>query len=454
MTKRLTPLDLTKNELQNAVIQNLAGAPGSPVKGQIYFDSTANVMYWYSGTVWVAAQGGAAVSYGSPAASAVGDASADGVATTVTRSDHKHAREAFGAVTAQTSFGAASSNGAAATVTRSDHTHGTPLHDAAAHSAILGNVTAQTAFGGASANGSAGTVSRSDHLHGTPTHVDADHSAIHLNALAAPTASVAMGGQLLTGLGTPVSGTDAATKAYVDGLSQGLDVKTSVRALSTTLVGGTASGPQTVDGVSVIAGERVLINNGSLATNGIYVVAAGTWARAADMDVWAEVPGAFTFVEEGTVYADTGWVSTANASGTLGTTGITWTQFSGAGAITAGAGLTQSGTTLNIGAGLGITVNADDIAATFAGTGAANTVARSDHTHSAASTSVSANCAAATSTVVNHNLGTRDVIVNVYRTTTPWDTVECDVERTDTNNVTVRFSVAPAAGDYRIVVQA
>jgi hypothetical protein len=64
----------------------------------------------------------------------------------------------------------------------------------------------------------------------------------------------------------------------------------------------------------------------------------------------------------------------------------------------------------------------------------------------------SAACAAATSTVVNHAFGTRDVLVSVIRSTTPWDEVECDVEATDTNNVTVRFAVAPAAGDYRITV--
>ena len=82
--------------------------------------------------------------------------------------------------------------------------------------------------------------------------------------------------------------------------------------------------------------------------NGIYLVAAGAWTRATDMDTWAEVPGAFTFIEQGTLYADTGWVCTSNAGGTLGTTPITWVQFAGVGSYTAGTGLTLTGTQFSI----------------------------------------------------------------------------------------------------------
>jgi hypothetical protein len=82
--------------------------------------------------------------------------------------------------------------------------------------------------------------------------------------------------------------------------------------------------------------------------NGIYLVAAGAWTRAADMDNWLEVPGAFTFIEQGTLYADTGWVCTSNAGGTLGTTPITWIQFAGVGSYTAGTGLTLTGTQFSI----------------------------------------------------------------------------------------------------------
>ena len=99
-------------------------------------------------------------------------------------------------------------------------------------------------------------------------------------------------------------------------------------------------------------------------------MAAGAWTRVTDIDAWTEVPGAFTFVEQGTVNADTGWVSTADTGGTLNTTAITWAQFSGAGSITAGAGMTKTGATLDvIGTADRITVAADsvDISSTYVG---------------------------------------------------------------------------------------
>jgi hypothetical protein len=141
----------------------------------------------------------------------------------------------------------------------------------------------------------------------------------------------------------PVSGLQAATKQYVDSVAQGLDAKVSVRAATTANI--TLSGAQTIDGVALTAGERALVKNqSSAAANGIYVVAAGGWTRAPDMDAWSEVPGAFVFVEEGAINADTGWVCTSNSGGAVGANTISWAQFSGAGSYSAGAGLTLSGT--------------------------------------------------------------------------------------------------------------
>src|SRR5213076_1168279 len=92
-------IDLSTNELRNAVVQNLPSAPSSPQKGRLYFDSVGNILYWYNGSGWIAAQGGAgAVPATTVTTQAVGDAAVVGVATTYAREDHKHGREAFGAV--------------------------------------------------------------------------------------------------------------------------------------------------------------------------------------------------------------------------------------------------------------------------------------------------------------------------------------------------------------------
>lgn len=145
----------------------------------------------------------------------------------------------------------------------------------------------------------------------------------------------------------PVNALDAATKQYVDNLAAGLEVKTSVRAATTANI--TLSGAQTIDGVAVVAGDRVLVKNQTTTSqNGIYLVAAGAWTRATDADAWAELISAFVFVESGTTNADTGWVCTVDQGGTLGTTASTWTQFAGAGAVTAGAGMVVSGNQVSL----------------------------------------------------------------------------------------------------------
>jgi phage-related tail fiber protein len=191
-----------------------------------------------------------------------------------------------------------------------------------------------------------------------------------LDQMAVPTASVSLNSQKITNLATPTADSDAATKAYVDATKQGLDVKDSVRAATTANI--TLSGTQTVDGVALIAGDRILVKDQSTASgNGIYVVAAGAWTRATDADVSAEVTaGMFTFVESGTVNADSGWVLTTDNPITLGTTNLTFTQFSGAGQVVAGAGLTKTGSSIDVGTASAsrIVVNADSIDLATAGT--------------------------------------------------------------------------------------
>jgi hypothetical protein len=152
----------------------------------------------------------------------------------------------------------------------------------------------------------------------------------------------------ITDLADPVNPQDAATKAYVDAARSGLDVKQSVRAASTANL--SLTGIQTVDGVSLVAGDRVLAKNQSTASqNGVYVVASGAWSRATDFDEPYEVTaGVFFFVEEGTVNADAGFVITSDNPQTVGTDPLVFTQFSGAGQLIAGDALTKTGNQLDV----------------------------------------------------------------------------------------------------------
>lgn len=146
--------------------------------------------------------------------------------------------------------------------------------------------------------------------------------------------------------------TDAYTKTQVDSaiaaVNSGLDPKASVRAISTSNI--TLSGTQTVDGVSLVAGDRVLVVGQTTSSeNGIYVVAAGAWSRSTDANTSAQVTsGMYAFVSEGTTYASTGWILQTPDPITLGTTGLTFIQFTGAGEITVSSVMTKTGNTIGL----------------------------------------------------------------------------------------------------------
>ena len=201
-----------------------------------------------------------------------------------------------------------------------------------------------------------------------------------LDQLANPTSSVSFNSQEITNVADPTSAQSAATKAYVDAVKTGLDVKDSVKVATTAAI--TLSGTQTIDGVAVSADERVLVKNqADASTNGIYDCKAGAWARSSDFDSNTEVTsGAFTFVEQGTVNADAGFVLTTDGSITVGTTDLAFTQFSGAGAITAGDGLSKSGTTLSadLKADGGLVIESSEIAVDLAASSITGTLAVSD----------------------------------------------------------------------------
>ena len=146
---------------------------------------------------------------------------------------------------------------------------------------------------------------------------------------------------------TPSADSHAATKGYVDSISQGLHWKDSVRVATTANI--TLSGTQTIDGIAVVADQRVLVKNQSTGSeNGIYLCKAGAWARAADMNAADEFSGAAVFVQEGTANGDTGYVCSNDGDVTVGTTAITFVQFTGAGQLSGGDGIDITGSTISV----------------------------------------------------------------------------------------------------------
>lgn len=321
--KFLTHVNFAKNEIQNAVVQNLAAAPAAPIPGQIYYDTATGRFSYFGAAAWI-----------DPTA-------------------------------------------------RVNHT-GTQL---------------------------ASTISNFDTQVRTST----------IAQLAAPTTSVSFNSQLITNVLAPVSATDAANKGYVDSLANGTDWKVSVRAATTVNIALTAL--QTIDGISVAAGERVLVKTQTAgAENGIYLASTGAWTRAPDADAAVEVTaGLATMVTEGTTQADTQWVLATNDPITLGTTALVFAQIGAGSSYSGGNGIVIAGNVISV----------DQIVVTR---------------------KFSATLGAGTSIAVNHNLNTLDVQVQIYEIA-DGATVECDVLRTTVNQITLGFPVAIIASAFRVVVQ-
>ena len=176
------------------------------------------------------------------------------------------------------------------------------------------------------------------------------NSTINSSTIGATTPSTGVFTNISTTTGqisnAPVNPADITNKLYVDTIAQGLNPKAACKV--GTLISITLSGLQTIDGYTTLAGDRVLVKNqGTTSQNGIYIASASAWTRAVDMDVWAEVPGAYTVLLNGS-QANTGWVSTSADTGTINVTPITFVQFSGVSTYYAGTGLTLTSNTFSI----------------------------------------------------------------------------------------------------------
>lgn len=278
-------------------------------------------------------------------------------------------------------------------------------------------------------------------LAATVSDFDTQVRTSRLDQMAAPTADVALNGRKITGLADGVAATDGATVSQVNAAAAGLAPKDAVRA-ATTAAGALATdfdNLSVVDGVALATGDRILIKNQATASeNGIYTVnAAGAPTRTTDADSSDDLRGALIPVEEGTTNANTLWMLTTDAPIVVDTTGLNFSQI-GTMTITAGGGLTLTGTTIDVGAGTGIVVGVDTISidtavvvrkyAANVGDGAATQIDRT------------------------HNLGTRDITVAVSTNATPWEEVDVEVQKPDANTVRLIFAVAPATDAYRVVV--
>lgn len=241
-----------------------------------------------------------------------------------------------------------------------------------------------------------------------------------LDQMAAPTAAVSLNSQRLTNVADPTTGTDGVNRNYVDALINGTDWKQSVRAATTENI--TLSGLQTIDGITLAANDRVLVKDQTTASgNGLYAAQSGAWVRTTDADGAGEVTaGMAVMVTEGTLNADSQWRLTTNDPITIGVTNLAFAQIGAGSSYTGGTGISVSGNTINI----DTAVVPRKYAVTIGGD---------------------------TSEVVTHNLGTLDVLVQVYEVSTG-ATVECDVVRNSTSQVTLGFTVAPAADSLRVVV--
>lgn len=246
--------------------------------------------------------------------------------------------------------------------------------------------------------------------------------------------------QKIINLADGTAASDAATFGQLQAALKGIVWKSEVKAATTANL--TLSGAQTIDGVSLVAGDRVLVKDQTTASaNGIYVVATGAWSRATDLDEGAEFTnGVAVTVEQGTANGDKAFVMSTDGAITVGTTAINFVLLGGSGAsYLAGNGLTLAGSTFSVTpkSGGGVVVDGTGVSIDPAFSGLAKRYAQDVPTNATAT--------------ITHSLGTTDVLVQLYEKATGIQ-VECDITVTSANVVTLGFATAPTTSQYRVVI--
>jgi|TARA_A100001391_G_scaffold158066_1_gene116376 hypothetical protein len=206
---------------------------------------------------------------------------------------------------------------------------------------------------------------------------------LKLNEFTAPDGAVSLNSQKITNLATPTADADAASKSYVDGVAQGLDVKDSCVAATTAniTISTALNNGDTLDGVTLSTNDRVLVKDQSTASeNGIYIVGSSP-ARSDDLAAGVDAAGMFTFVEQGSTNADIGFVCTSNkGSAVVGTNNLAFSTFSSSGNVTPGDGLDKSGNELSVDlkANGGIVIESTEMAVDLGASSITGTLAVSD----------------------------------------------------------------------------
>jgi len=427
MPKFTAPLDLSRAELRNAVTQNLAAAPAAPVAGLRYYDTILTLERYYNGTKWI-------------------DLSGTLDAADIT---------GLGALAFLDQVGAAEIVPDSITDTQISASAAIALSKLAIDPLDRANHT--------------GTQ-----LASTVSDFDAQVHTSRLDQMAIPTATVNFGGHTLTGLANPTLASDAANKAYVDTMAQGLDVKDAVRVATTADIDLAAPGTD-IDGITLTAGDRVLVKDQTAgAENGVYTFDTATTAmvRADDADEDSEVKtGLYVFVNEGLAQQSSGWLLTTPAPITLDTTALDFSKFSGGGSSYVGTvdRIDIIGNQIDIASGYAGQPSIDTVGTITTGTWHGTPI---DIAYGGTGATTAAGARAALGTIgkypaagsrtfgdgtlktftITHGLNTTLVGVEIYEVSTG-QTVYADVRRTDANNIVIDgFVTAPATNALGVVV--